>query len=354
MRTCYLHKARFGGLFWGEAMSCDETIDRRDLIPADLGRIQYMFDDDQLQDMLEAAQHVPGIWQVAIDNPCLAWMLACHDRFVPNLGNPQWDTLHERLGFRRRDLLGWLGWPAEKWCVRLLSKVVMETLTLDDLLGLREACTQGMLPKGLLHLPFINAQIIRVATHPELARVVKFSFYDDLAGVTPSTPADEMIRFCMAMDRHKNAGRKTRYANVTQLQLRYESALLGEARYRYDAYLLRKYSREDFPDPIIRVPLYSQPSGIRLELFHSVRDLYEHARDQHNCLFSYVGKFFAGEVFLLKLIEPVKGTVSLKQRVDGTWQIDEYEVADNHPISRRVLWEIAGYLNRQLNKGGAS
>lgn len=356
-------KARFGGLFLGEAMLCDEAIDRRDLIPADLGRIQYMFDDDQLRDMLEAAQHVPGIWQVAIDNPCLAWMLSRHECFVPDIlsavalaqagGNPHWEALHERLGFRRRALLGWLGWPAEKWCVRLVSKVVMDSLTLDDLLSLREACTEGTLPKGVLHLPEINAQVVRVATDPELAWVVKYSFLDDLLGVVPEdAPVDEMLRYCLAVNRIKNADSTFRFSDVTQLEAHYFCAIYEESRYLRERRLLREYSREEFPDPIVRIPVYSQPPGIRLERFHSVRDLYQWAQEQGNCLFSYIHRFFSGEVFLLKLLQPTKGTISLTRQADGFWQVDEYEVENNRPVSCRVLFEIAGYLDRQLNKGG--
>lgn len=326
-----------------------ENFDRRDLIPAGLDRIQSVFDAEQLPSMLEAARRCSGIWQIAADNPCLAYMLARHECFVPDIGRKRWGRVHEWLGVCRKELLGWLGWPEEKWCVRLLSKVRMKGIKVDDLLQLRETCNESRIIT-LRHIPEINAEIIRIATDAELAERVCPAFYKHLALVDCyERPASEMLRHVVNMARMR-AEPVPPLAYVDQLELNYHYLVISEEDRRRDAFMLRWYSKKEFPAPLFSVPRHAQPSGICVEPFHSVWDLYHWAEEQENCLFSLIDDIFAGRVFLLKILKPERGTLSLVKDSNGEWRIKDFETARNRPLSRETLCGVAGYINRCLER----
>lgn len=326
-------------------MAYYESIDRRDLIPGGLEQIQRTFGPEQLPYVLEAAGHCPGIWQIAVDNPCLAYMLACHDCFVPGIGSKRWDAVRKRLGYRRKDILEWLGWPGTEWCVRMISRINMADVGIEDLSVLREVCEKDLVATALRHLPGITAEVIRIVSDEKLFSMVYYSFLEGIVVLEDDRPFSKVLteaaRLSVLHDFPLHV-----FAEAGDLALAFDLLLSLEFPIVWNPI----YDGIVMPEPAISIPRYSQPKGIHLEAFRDALDLYKWAHNEHNCAFSMIEEVLAGERQLFKVLEPVRGTLSLVRRPDGAWHLDQLLSARNKQVSREALLDVAGYLSRRLDK----
>ena len=316
---------------------------------AELHASTRAFDDAQWPTMLAAFAVCPDLQQIGTSNPALAFMLANYRAFVLEEIDDPWQPVARRLGLRRRALLEWLGWnEAHESHVRLVSKVTMPGITVEDMRSLRTVCGDRDALKLLQHLPSITAEVIRITGNPLARPVVTHSFLEDVATLDAETPAskflDESIRLCGL-----HGGKLKRFHDYGQLELRYhflldaEYGVIADWDPQYDGVVL------ELPPTAPTVPRFTQPTGVHIEEFRSARDLYEWAKEERNCAFSMIEDVLGKRMVLFKVFEPVRGTLSLVPRED-TWMIDDFKAARNRPIARDALWAVAAYLNKRLER----
>jgi hypothetical protein len=293
--------------------------------------------------------HDAEILQISKDNMCLAIMLTLHEHFRPEKSGKQWDVVRGCLGKKRKEILQWLGWPGEEWCVHLLSKIKMDGVDIEDLLNLRAACHEGMILPRLRHLPIINGGIIRVVTDAELAPLVTDSFLRTLGaiGVDWGCLVSPLLRYAVNKARHLDE----ECPLFSSMEQAFVYVLEDNAQAVAEIFSMQ-YETNDLPQPPFTLASGRQPARFELEPVRSINDLYQWAEAQKNCAFFKIDEIFAGRLFLFKVRRPVRGTLSLVLGADGEWRMGAFEQAANKPVSRALFFEMAAHLNRCMERVG--
>lgn len=273
-------------------------------------------------------------------------MLTQHEFFRPEEGE-QWDVVRGLLGKKRKDILKWLGWPGEKWCVHLISKIDMNWTNVEDLLQLWAACHEGTILPRLRHLPVINAEIIRITTDPELLPMVTDSFLRQVGKEQDKFifSTSRLLRYVNNMASSLNCDCPV-FLNVQQAFV----YILEDDMEAFSSVLCDSYGAVQLPQPDFPITSGRQPSRFELEPVRSAFDLYEWAKLQKNCAFWKIDEILAGGMLIFKVRRPLRGTLSLVPESQGAWRLDEFKAAENRPVPRDVYFEMAAHLDRCIER----
>ncbi len=299
-------------------------------------------------ELSEAEFHCPEILQFGEDNLCLAIMLTQHEHFRPEESGKQWGVVRGLLGNKRTELLRWLGWPGEKWCVHLISKIDMARIEVGDLLKLRAACHMGTILPRLRHLSVINAEVIRVTTNPKLSPLVTDSFLRQLGVVDDGWmfSVSQLLRYALNMA--NSLGEECPVFSTVEQAFIY---VLEDNQQAFAPILLALYGTDQLPQPPFPLASGREPSAFELESVRSANDLYLWAESQKNCAFSKIDQILAGQMFLFKVRRPIRGTLSLLTGSDGNWRIDEFRAAENKEVPQSMIFEMAAHLDLCVERG---
>ena len=311
-------------------------------IPEHVREVAGRFPSDWQFQLLSMIARCDGALELAASNPALAAMLAANRVFhKPSVKQPM-RSARTLLLKKRRDICGWLGFPAKDAVVRCLAKVAHRALSFKSLLYLRQACNDAGMLQRLGFISRINADVIRVASDPRLLHVCTNRLLDELGKKIHESSAWSngevsprvafMLRDVLRM-LPENA--RPHFDTVEQIV----------QQHNHDIEQLRLHGKDTipfaaFPDP----PLPGLPRIV--EPLSDTHQLQEWGAINHNCCLSYWRQIVEDRnVYIYKIETPdgVLATLSLCLK-RGKWRLGELKEACNREPSWKLIELVESWL----------
>ena len=252
-------------------------------------------------------------------NPALAYCLASAWVFRPQGMSWPMRSIRRILPKRRREIAGWLGFPATDAAVNILAKVPASACSIQRLLGLRTALTDATSSKWLSHAAVLHGPVLDLLTQRWFSQPCTPPFIREAA--RNWTTQDEGVRgmallgdtFWMAR-RLGEIGR-LRISSLRGLIREHDRLAVMERR------RIRQEEDRAFPAP----PLRGSPTIVPIR---SVSELVREGEEQENCVAGYAHAVLQGRCFLYRVLAPERATLSLVN--DGQqWRLGELALKQN-------------------------
>lgn len=259
----------------------------------------------------------------------------------------------------RREIAGWLGFPAVDSTVGILSRIRPEAATPEVLVGLRTALLeQPGLAKLLMHVPSINTGVLFFAARGRLAALATYPLLAELADdpdELEQPPTGSLLIDALRMLAAIDPRRRVRPFRSADRIRRFHEEIVHEhvdlparrARERAEAERVRRiawarlHRREmeaaarrkeerarrlitPFPPPPVSGTVGILPLA-------SLADLEREGELQANCVAGMSDGVLGGRRYFYRVIAPSRATVMIAAAADGRWRIAELKGPDNRP-----------------------
>lgn len=292
--------------------------------------IAFCGNDPAAMDLLESA-------------PALVLMLVLSFRFNGLNQDTGLTDSKNLLPAQRTAILDWLNWPAKPHVARLISKIRPRSLTVNDLLLLRDLCSNPDAMKDFSHLQVILNDTIHLISNPELRSKVTFSFLEDIPAAQADWPIAKTLQEALRIAERQER-KFPRFKTVEQLIQTYDELILREHPSRWDSLYMGKI----LPDPFKHFRRHAAAENVEIDWFRTAEELYTWARQEHNCAFNMIDYILCETVLMFKVLRPVRGTLALIQKRPGVWEIAQFLAARNKPVPQDALYTVARHLDRCL------
>ena len=252
-------------------------------------------------------------------NPALAYCLASAWVFRPQGMSWPMRSIRRILPKRRREIAGWLGFPATDAAVNILAKVPASACSIQRLLGLRTALTDATSIKWLSHAAVLHGPVLDLLTQKWFSQPCTPPFIREAA--RNWTTQDEGVRgmallgdtFWMARRLGEIGG--PRISSLRGLIREHDRLAVMERR------RIRQEEDRAFPAP----PFPGSPTIVPIR---SVPELVREGEEQENCVAGYAHAVLQGRCFLYRVLAPERATLSLVN--DGQqWRLGELALKQN-------------------------
>ncbi len=271
-------------------------------------------------------------------NPALGFCTANLARFrglSGNLGRQAADLSRRP----QRDALGWLGFPDTQAWVNLFRKILPETVTVERVQALRDVARDQDMVKRLAHLPAINTGVLELAYPPRLLRLVTPALLTEIASSEEERLRGSAVHLLADLvDTLWRMNETPRFSSIRTLAGLRERGQEIEAAYqrhmlmREEVWLKLRFPPTPVPGTNDIVPL-TEPV-----------QLLEESREQHNCVWGYCERVAAGKVFIYRVLQPERATLSLQPAASGEWEIEQIKRACNQPVSLATAQLVQRWL----------
>lgn len=270
---------------------------------------------------------------LAETNPGLTFALASSWRFR-NGGDAACSALPVGApGWKRRELVAWLGFPDAEASVRALRIVAPRALALSPLLRLRARMGEDGLRRTLSQLTRIDAATLRILAEPRLSAFASMRLLHDLED-SACEDCDFCGRSCpvaalrrvIGLERSLGRRRLEPVGSLARLEELLEG-LAGE----YERCSWRRLARTSLRG--FRKPPFAGTEGI--EPIATEAGLYAEGLEMRNCVPDYLADIHAGKAYFYKVTGAFRATLLLRLLPQGgarSW----------------VPWEIRGPANAIL------
>ena len=285
--------------------------------------------------MLQFLHDSPAAVELSQTNKALALALTAMPEFTGQSADPSLSRAKTWVTRRRRDIVRMLGFEERRAVVRILSRVVAETLDIKPLLWLRHALRVRETRDRLCHLQRINHGVVALLINHHLLPAVSSHLLHDVS-VEPAFDS--------------NSHRIDRLLDDTVEMLtctgRYDVVFnsLRKLREVHDdlAWTLRKEA------PAVDEQLAECPvaglDGV-IEPLLTSHEIWREGVAQRNCVGSphYLKRVKAGRRFLYRVLSPQRCTLAIAPSGRG-WTILELECAGNRAAEKATWRWVRGWL----------
>ena len=286
--------------------------------------------------------HDSGALDLAQSNPVLSFLLA-----QKMAGDATLIRGLQCSSMRQREILDLLDLPSTNAAVKLIGKIQPESITADSLslLGpvLRSELQKNKSP--LSHLPKINTGVLEIVTDPVAVEAASPKLLEEVASEHREKyrgRAVHMITSTLEMQEELQTGDKvSSFSSLNRLcevHSRVSSQFRRRMRQLYKAETATKSGA--FPPP----PLPGWED--KIEALTSPKELVDEGEEQGNCVASYAPKVVSGELYIYRVLEPERSTLSLVKSQDGSWKVGELEGKFNTPASGKTERFVESWLRR--------
>jgi hypothetical protein len=267
----------------------------------------------------------------------LAFALAHADRFQP-VARPL-RSARRLVAAERRAICGWLGFPAEPSAVHLLERIPPGALTVRRLRQLRSLLFENEAEAMTLlrHAPCLRGEVVDAFTafRPALTPGLLCSLADPRTAIETRCMLGRLAPMLSALGRALGPIR-----DRAALQ-----RLLAQTEPAWRHCDLRRHLPEELP-----APPFTPGPGTGIEPLNTLTGLLDEGEAQRNCCASYATSVLAGADYLYRVTAPVRATLSITRRDDGSWGPGDLRLAGNGQVADDVR---AGVF-RLLLKGDRS
>lgn len=267
-------------------------------------------------------------------NPALGYMLANNREFRRVHKTEPMVSARLLLAPRRRqrDVLEWLGFPPTETVRRVLRKIDYDALDVGALRALRAHMGDDRCRQRLSHLPRITRPLLKMAGEGALPSLAPALLRQLLEGRLPrGSTLPRVVSDTIRMWRVAHPG----VPLPVFLSVRRLREVHDELAATVDWAALAKRS-PGFPVP----PLPGTGAIVPLD---TAQLLCEEGELQHNCVGSYVTRVRRRQLYIYRVIEPSRATLSIVRR-DGRWRIDQLKGPRNSPVPAETRKTVQAWL----------
>ncbi|MEZ5302370.1 MAG: PcfJ domain-containing protein [Verrucomicrobiales bacterium] len=305
-------------------------------LPNDIAKSLEKFHSGQWP-MLVLLVKYPPARELAAHNPVLAFLLARH--FVRGRFGPP--RVAEFLKLKQRDMLGALGFPAQKSAVAILRKIHPPALNIAGADSLGAALTDDAVRAALGHLTQISGGVLALVGDPACARWCSPKLLQEVAAeraeVYRPDAANKLQAICRMRETMRARGNPPPLRDLANLRRVHDETL---ANYRDFVRKTRLKEAGRFPKapPI--------PGTAHIVPLTSAAALRDEGEGQDNCVGSYAQRVRQGLVYIYRVTWPERSTLSVVKDETGNWIRSELEISGNRPVSARTAKFVDEWLGR--------
>ena len=281
---------------------------------------------------------------LAKSNPALAYLFANNDELRKLTATSPAVQAQWHAHKRQREIAAWLGFPGTEATVKLMKKIVPESVSPTEGRLLQQALARDPgIARMVAHLKRINAGVLRLVSNGKLFPLVTGQLLVEVAEnddeVYYPRTADLLLDVRYLFERlHPHAILKP-FGSARRIQehhaqlvaeLPLEEAFEKELRNR-------RKKLKAYPEPPIAgsehiVPLTSQYQ-LRVE-----------GRVQHNCVGGYLQRVRTRRLYIYKVLRPERATLSIIRDRKGKWNIGQLLLSHNRPASAWTVRAVHEWL----------
>ena len=275
--------------------------------------------------------------ELASQNPALAYCLANANLFR-NLVIADTATLAASISKnKQRDIAGWLGFPDTEAAARILSRIIPEAVQPATMRRFATALREETACRALAHLPRINAGVIGLVIDAELlARVspkllneVAVSVEDKYRAHTAGLVSDTLA---MASQLRRVAAARN-FHSVKRLREIHREFSVEFCQLKPDEFSGSRFPRPPLPGTLNIIPL------------RAPTDLVQEGQEQTNCVATYIPSVVAGEIYIYRVLQPERATLSISLGPDGAWEIDQLLLSGNRSVNAATRARVESWLD---------
>lgn len=321
--------------------------------------------------MLNFLARCPGSIELFESNPALAFALANNWCFRKPTPTQPYRAARSQLRKKPREIAGWLGFPNTKACIRILSKIQPQSLTSGGLYFLREALQEPQTAKLLSHLASINMAVLNLVGYKRMRQCLTYGLLNEVSRkihdsdvhfVTTGTygnPACNQILQLIGDDSIKSVRDLRRVIGDTW---RLEDALRG-CDFQLKPILFRSVSHlekyhADLTTQLndrlstnyqvdrqnVALPMPPLPGTKNIQPISSSLELFKEGREMNHCVASYLRQIVSSQIFVYRVVAPVRATLSIAKTAGGNWRLDQLFGHSNRPVDPSIASRLVNEL----------
>ena len=380
----------------------------RACLPGDIAQAVEPFTCHQWP-MLTLLRGSKASLDLAQTNPVLAYALAnnAQIRASSSPGSAMEAIRHSHM--KKRDILGWLGFPETDAMVRIIKKVSPAIAYPGLIRKLRQCVQSPEILKMFGHLPSVNTGIIFIASHADMAALVTPKLLQEMVS-TPeegmgSPTADLLSEIVTAASEMHNKTQLRPFTSRQKVQechdliTREHQAFKDIVRRQEEIKTAQRKLTENFnfrgklpvylqeqverlqaeykqlearrPDRLARpepLRLFSAKPAVDMTKLRALRfpsppipgtktiipltsfgDFEEEAAAQAICLglnLAYLDRVVRGELYVYRVLAPERHTLAIVKRGTGCWQIAELRQSRNAACTESTETAICHWLSK--------
>jgi len=278
------------------------------------------------------ASRCAGALDLIMSNPALAFCLASCWVFADSPSRYAMHLARRLIRSRRRKICAALGFPEIESSYSVLSKIPAPECCIPRLWTIRDVLKDPEWRKTLSHLPSLNMAVMQFVGNRLMLRRATPRLLHELSENPHYCLGTEM---CAVMKLQKKLGEpgNERFHSTKQFFRLHEELL--ERSHRLDK---SQVAYRDFPEPPI-------PGSENVVPLKNTDQLYDEGQDQNNCAMSYADDIAGGGIYLYRVLQPERATLSIVPGENGRWQIGQLLRAHNKPVSDSTYQGVAQWLS---------
>lgn len=282
--------------------------------------------------------------EIMMSSPATAYMLANLPVFRKGVKR-RWETVRRLAGKQRREILGYLGWPASEAMAKIVAKIPFESCRKKTLLRLRAVVTRSPeVIKPLSHIRSFNDMNLEMICRRRYKARSGWRLIDEVGQMSPERYPDAAPRLFEDTVRMEEllGLPATPIKSVEHLGKRHERAvkvlnncdITGEGR-----------GGEFSPPPVPALPI---SKDFEIYPVDDPVKLCKEGMEQQNCVSSYSGEIIraGGALYVYSLRKPERATVMIERRF-GTngYAIREIKGSCNSEVEAGTVTAVNRWLD---------
>ncbi len=271
-------------------------------------------------------------------NAFLAYALANNGTYDQLMSHEETRHRAERiLTMKQRQVLKCLQFPDSKAVVKLTRKIPSHSVNPDLIGTLREAVIDQAICKDLSHISVINTGVVGLLGNPDLQGTFDPRLLQEVSGI-----------------------RRENYYPFTAKQLEEILYMYGVARPRDPVPCFTSIKRiEECHDELAqeflrtsskrlslcRIPKPPIPGTDKIHPLTTLRQLKAEGEQQHNCVATYALRVAKRELYIYRVLEPERATLSIVKGAGGDWRLGELRGDRNSEVTPETTAMVDAWLS---------
>jgi hypothetical protein len=309
-----------------------------DTVPEPVRRALLRYPDRRWH-LLNLFARCPGALDLHASTPALCYMLASNWVFhTPAVKQPI-RAARSMVRRKQREILGWLGFPATTSARNALRKLDPATITVENLLYLRDTLNDPGREPLVRQLPRLSIGALRLLNDPRLMNYASPRLLREIAACPDERSQPYSFRMLLdtcRMETQLNGGMDLPLFRDRQELRRRHDWLSVQVESAYSADYLKL--PEELPPP----PYRGTPEIVPISTTDGLR---EEGRTMRHCAGSYVWDVAEGRTYLYQVLTPVRATLSIVAR-GGGWRPGQMVAMGNQAVAPDIRTTVFDALLR--------
>jgi len=281
-------------------------------------------------------------------NPALVYLLSAHAVYHPLKSKIYWQSVNKLMKMKRKNVLGYFGFPACETMVKIFAKIKPEHCSVDLFFLLRTTLQNSpSILRQLSFYPALTPTCIYIygnglgeILNPKLIIDISTREYEERKNINQLI--EDICRILNIL--------KTYNINVPK----HELITMNDLNAVHDKLLekmlqIRDVIKQHFPEP----PLPDiKCNTLWIEHIRNSVELYIEGSEMHHCIYSYTSNIQKGNCYVAKMLYPERLTIMYKKTpTDGLQLIETHGKCNSKPAPELLnlidLWLKSNFRDLQ-------